>query len=301
MSARLPHLETFARAAELTSFTAAARSLRLSQAAVSQRIHALEKALGTPLFARQGGGVQLTDAGRTLYDYAQRILALHQEAHREITGHDPPLTGELSLAASSVPGEHLLPMLLAGFGQRHPLIRVKATVGDSASVTARVERGEASVGLVGRTTDNPHLQFTHLARDRMVLIVPPGHPLAARKSVTITQLCRHPVVLREAGSGLRHCFGKALERAGRSLTDLQITLELGSNEGIKEAVLRGLGVAILSAFAVQKELDAGTLHSLAVRDLHCDRDLYIVQDRRRVLPLPARLFLHHLDTHPVAP
>jgi DNA-binding transcriptional LysR family regulator len=84
------------------------------------------------------------------------------------------------------------------------------------------------------------------------------------------------------------------------VSDLRVALELGSNEAIKEAVLQGVGVAILSTYAVQKELRAGQLHGLAVSDLHCDRDMYVVQDRRRVLPLPARLFLLFLETHPIA-
>src|SRR5437867_8245849 len=92
---QLPHLETFSKAAELSSFTGAARALRLSQAAVSQRVQALEKALRTPLFKRQGGRVLLTDAGRELYDHAQRILDLHREARLAVTGHDIPIGGEL--------------------------------------------------------------------------------------------------------------------------------------------------------------------------------------------------------------
>src|SRR5438045_5184483 len=99
----LPHLETFARAAELSSFTAAARALGLTQAAVSQRVGALEQRLGVALFARQGGHVLLTDAGIRLYDYAQRILELHRAAIGDVAGRHAPLTGELALAASSVP------------------------------------------------------------------------------------------------------------------------------------------------------------------------------------------------------
>lgn len=297
---QLPYLETFAKAAELSSFTAAAKALRRTQASISQRVQALEKRLGTPLFRRQGGRVLLTRAGQKLYDYAQRILDLHQQARREITGHDAPVGGELALAASSIPGEHLLPSLLSQFGQKHPHIRVRATVSDSMAVMAQVERGEVSLGLVGRKTDNPHLDFRHLASDRMVLIVPPGHALSRRKNVSVKQLARQPLILREVGSGLRHCFEKSLDRAGLSLADLRIALELGSNEAIKEAVLRGVGVAILSTYAVQKELRAGQLHALRVHDLPCDREMYIVQDRRRVLPLPARLFVLFLETHPLA-
>ncbi|HWY88266.1 MAG TPA: selenium metabolism-associated LysR family transcriptional regulator [Gemmataceae bacterium] len=296
----LPHLETFSKAAELSNFTRAAKALQLTQAAVSQRIQALEKTLGKPLFKRQGGRVFLTEAGQVLYECAQRILELYREARRKVTGQQTALSGELILAASSVPGEYLLPALLPAFGRKHPHVRVRATVTDSTSVMSQVERGEVSLGLVGSKVKNPHLNFSYLASDRMVLVVPPGHALAGRKKVTRKQLARHALILREAGSGLRHCFEKALERAGWSLADLNVAMELGSNEGIKEAVLRGVGAAILSTYAVQKELRAGNLLALDVSDLHCDRDLFIVQDRRRVLPLAARLFLNFLETHPVA-
>src|SRR5690349_17384515 len=131
---QLPHLETFARAAELSSFTAAARALGLTQAAVSQRVQALEQALRVPLFRRQGGRVLPTEAGQRLYPYAQRILALHREARQEVTGQKAPLVGDLSLAASSIPGEHLLPAILSAFGQRYPFVQVRVTVTDSATV-----------------------------------------------------------------------------------------------------------------------------------------------------------------------
>jgi DNA-binding transcriptional LysR family regulator len=135
----------------------------------------------------------------------------------------------------------------------------------------------------------------------MVLVVPPHHALFRRKKVSVRQLSPYPFVLREVGSGLRHCFEKSLDKAGLSLADLQVALELGSNEAIKEAVLRGVGIAILSTYAVQKELRARQLCGLTVSDLHCDRDMYLIQDRRRVLSLPARLFLLFLETHPIIP
>ena len=296
---QLPHLETFSKAAELGSFTAAAKALGLTQAAVSQRVQALEKSLGKSLFDRTGGRVLLTEAGRTLYAFAQRIIDLHREARREAAGHCPPVAGELVIAASSVPGEHLLPALLAAFGQKYPHVRVRAAVTDSVAVMGRVGRGEVSVGLVGRKADNPNFEFRFLASDRMILVAPPGHALAREKAVTVGQLAAHPLILREAGSGLRHCFEKSLERAGRSLAELRVALELGSNEAIKEAVYRGVGVAVLSALAVQKELKSGTLHALAVKDIHCDREMFVVQDRRRVPPLTARLFLNFLDANPI--
>jgi DNA-binding transcriptional LysR family regulator len=298
--ASLPHLATFARAAELNSFTAAARALRLTQAAVSQRIQSLEQALDKSLFDRRGGRVLLTDAGRTLYGYARKILDLHRAARHEVSGHAHPIAGELVIAASSIPGEHLLPALLSAFGGRHPHVRVRATVSDSSAVMGQVERGTVSLGLVGRKLDNPNLDFRFLASDRMVLVVGPGHPLGTKKHVTVGQLAGHPLILREAGSGLRQCFEKALDRTGRSLADLDVVLELGSNEAIKEAVRRGVGVAVLSALAVEKGVGAGRLRALDVRGIRCERDMFVVRDRRRVLPPTARLFLTFLETHPVS-
>ena len=118
----------------------------------------------------------LTDAGRLLHDYAQRIQALHREARAELTGKKAPVAGELSLAASSIPGEHLLPALLASFRQRHPHVQVRATVTDSLEVLTQVEQGLAHLGLVGRKDENPTLEFRPFARDTMLLIVPAGHP-----------------------------------------------------------------------------------------------------------------------------
>src|SRR5262249_9637550 len=163
--------------------------------------------------------------------------------------------------------EHLLPVLLSAFRKKHPHIRVRAAVSDSMSVMAQIERGEASLGLVGRRADKPNLEVHFLASDRMVLVVPSGHPLAGHRQVTVRQICRQPLILREVGSGLRHCFEKALEKGGYTFADLQVAVELGSNEAIKEALLQGDGIAILSTHAIHKELDSGQLKALRIRDL----------------------------------
>jgi DNA-binding transcriptional LysR family regulator len=295
----LPHLKTFVEAAERASFTATARHLRLTQAAVSQRVQALERELGVPLFRRAAGKVELTDAGRRLHGYARRILDLHREAREEVTGREAPVGGELAIAASSIPGDYLLPSLLATFGARHPQVRVRAAVGDSTAVIGLVESGAVSLGLVGRKSGRADLEFRHLANDRIVVVAPPGHVLAKKKRVTLDQLAAHPLVLREAGSGLRHSFEAALARAERSLADFRVALELGSNEAIQGAVSSGAGVAVLSALAVRKEVAAGRLVALEIEGLRCDREMFVVTDRRRVLPPSAMLFATFLAANPV--
>jgi DNA-binding transcriptional LysR family regulator len=204
----------------------------------------------------------------------------------------------LTLAASSIPGEHLLPALLPAFRKDYPHIQIRATVADTSAVLGQVERGKAHLGLAGGKADSGHLEFRSFARDQMVLVTPRGHPWCRRKRVSLGQLCGQPFLVREVGSGSRRCLEQALAEAGRSLQDLRVAVELGSNEGIKEAVLRGLGLAILSTHAVQHELAAGKLHALNVSGLALHRELFAVWDRRRVLPIPARLFLQFIDPRP---
>ncbi len=294
----LPHLETFLRVAELSSFTAAAKDLSISQAAVSQRVHALEKTLDVALFQRHKGHILLTDAGRRLCTYAQRILAMHQEARQEVTGRPVPVSGELALAASSVPGEHLLPELLSVFQQKHPHVQLRVSVTDSDAVLEQVEHGQAHLGLVGKKGESQHLEYRCFACDTLVLVVPAGHPWERRRRVSLAQLRAQPLVLREAGSGSRWCLEQALARAGLSLRDFRVAVQLGSNEAIKEAIARGMGVAILSTHAVEKEVQGGRLHALQITGLPLLREMFVVWDRRRVLSIPAQLFLDLLEPCP---
>jgi DNA-binding transcriptional LysR family regulator len=287
----LPYLETFTKAAELGCFTAAARVLGLTQAAVSQRVHVLERALGVPLFQRRGGRVLLTEAGRRLHPYAARLRVLQREAVAAVTGRHEPPAGELVLAASTVPGEHFLPDLLNRFHKRHPHVQVRATVADTQQVLRQVERGKVDLGLVGGKSDSPYLEHHRFASDRLALIVPAGHPWSRRRRVSLRQLTGQPLVLREGGSGSRSCLERALDRVGKSLHDLSVALELGSNEAIKEAVRRGLGLAILSTHAVHAEVQAGLFHTVQVTGLPLTRHLFAVWDRRRALSIPAQQFL----------
>jgi len=295
---QLPYLDTFSKAAELSSFTAAGKALDLTQAAVSQRIHALEKELGVALFDRRGGRVFLTDAGQRLYAHAQRILELHRKARQDVTGRQLPITGNLLIAASSIPGEHLLPAILSIFRRQYPDVRVRVKVTDSMNVMGQVEQGKVHLGLVGKNTDNAHLEFKPFATDEMIVIVPPNHSWRRLKNISFRRFKKEPLILRETGSGSRWCFEQALSRSGHSIDDFQIALELGSNEAIKEAVLQGMGVSALSTHAVQKEIKAKQLHAVKVTELTPERKLFIVTDRRRVLPTPARILLRFLEGCP---
>lgn len=293
-NAMLPHLETFARAAECRSFTAAGRMLGLSQAAVSQRIHQLEAELNTPLFLRRAGRVELTTAGCRLYEYANGIAEMHAQARATVTGLPVTATGHLNLAASSVPGECLLPHRLAEFRQHHPAIEVAVTVSDSKDVCDRVEGGTAQVGFVGDQVERPHLDFVPFASDRLTLVVPTGHRWWRRKQVTVAELLTQPFVIRERGSGSRGCLERALAMAGVGRSCLKVALEQGSNAAVRESVRQGSGLAVLSKLAVADDLSAGLLHAVNIVGLKLERNFYVVRDRRQALSGPANLFIGSL-------
>ena len=167
----LPHLATFATVAESGGFTAAAAELSISQAAVSQRIAALESELRISLFNRRSGRISLTEAGQRLYPFARQILDLHGKARTEIGGFRPVVAGDLPLAASSVPGECFLPAVLSAFHEKYPGIHVQATVSDSGAVMQDVVKGRATLGLVGQKADKPSLEFHPIGGDTLVLVV----------------------------------------------------------------------------------------------------------------------------------
>jgi DNA-binding transcriptional LysR family regulator len=297
----LPHLTTFVRAAERGGFTAAAADLGITQAAISQRIAILEKELRNSLFDRRSGRIALTEAGQRLYEYARQIVDLHERARSDIGGFHPTISGDLHIAASSVPGEFFLPALLSAFHARHPQVHLRATVGDSSSVIKDVEKGRASFGLIGQKAENPALETRSIGRDSLVLIIPRGHPWATHRGVPLSAITSEPLIIREPGSGTRSALEKGLQRAGTSLAALNVLLELGSNAAIKDAVKRGLGVAFLSRFAVERELNAKELRAVSVQGLGLRRHFYLVYHRRRPLSRAASAFLQFLNDHPLTP
>ena len=228
----LPHLVTFAIAAERSS-SAAARELgirRPPSASASNSRNSSEYAT----LSREGGRVALNDAGRRLHDYARRILELTADARRAVTGAREEVTGELRLAASSIPGQHLLPHLLSEFHERFPLVKVRVAISDTEATLHQVDQGRAHLGLVGGPGGGSNLAFRRLAADELVLVVPKRHPWWRKKHVAAADLVDQPLIQRERGSASRLCFEQSLERAGLSATALNVVLELGSSEAVRK-------------------------------------------------------------------
>jgi DNA-binding transcriptional LysR family regulator len=292
----LPFLPTFLRVSELGSFTAAARALGITQAAVSQRIQQLEADLRTAVFHRKANQTELTETGLRLLPIARRIAELQRDARHLAGQQKPELSGSLSLAASSVPGEHVLPPIVAAFRHAHQKVRVRLSITDSEHVCRAVEDESVHLGFTGDVPESRRLAFAPFADDDLTLVVSANHRWSHRRRIGWRDLWEEPFIVREPGSGSRRCFEQALHRAGFDLNSFRAILEFGSNEAIKEAVAQGAGVAVLSRRAIHKEIAQGAMAPLALTGTKFDRKLFVVWNCRREIAATGREFLDHLHS-----
>lgn len=284
-------LAAFCAVVDRQSFSRAAERLGVTQPAVSLQVRALEERLGQQLLDRSGRRVEPTEAGRRLYRSAQRMLQLEEHLLEEVaTADDGKLTGTLALAASTGPGAHLVPLLLCEFQRRHPDLRVALSISDTFAVTERVAAREIELGIVGALRRHRSLSFEPLARDEIVLAVPPDHP-AAGGEISLEDLRAETVIVMQEGAGVRQVVEQELRRAGLRLRELEPKLELGLQESVKSAVAAGYGVTFISRTAVEGELAAGTLAAARVAGLEPSRQLYVVRAKGRPPTRVAEAFL----------
>lgn len=247
----LDYLKTFLTVAEKRSFSKAAEKLKLSQPAISFQIKALEKKYGQPLIDRSTQYLSLTPAGEILLAQAKKILEIEEELEAEISTLSKEIKGQLTIGASTIPGEYMLPSLVSKFKKRHPKVKILIEIGDSLEIIKKLLEQEVDFGFVGATFSNPQLTFKEFLPDELVLIAHPKHPLTRKKSVSLKEAIQFPFLIRESGSGTLKTFQQELEKNGISLKDLDIVIELGSTQAILTAVEAGLGLSVVSRWAAR--------------------------------------------------
>jgi DNA-binding transcriptional LysR family regulator len=286
----LDHLHTLVSVVEQGSLTAAARAKRISQPAVTKQIQRMEAEIGLALLERRHKReVELTPAGEWVVAFARETLSRFEALERELAVLKTLGGGALCLAASTIPGEYVLPGLLAAFRAQYPQVEVQMIISDTADVATRLLTAEADVGVIGSFFSRPGLRLERLVGDEVVLAVPPDHPFAGRESVAVGELYGQPLVLREEGSGTRHSVERALADAGLNLPQDRVTLILGSTQAILEAVAQGLGLGFVSARASARAQADGHLASVRLDGVDLRRDLYLAYlPQRGGDPLVAR-------------
>lgn len=281
------------RALERTgSLSAAGRELGLSQSAVSLQMKDLAAEVGVQLYRVRGNRIELTAPGAELARYAERMLALAEEAS-EATRAKARHGGLVRVAASSTPGVSILPGLIARYRRSHPAILVTLTVTNTEDVEQRTRRGDVDVGVVGGRLGSGDLRVEAWWDDEIVLVVPGTHRLARRHAVAPAALSNELVLAREHGSATRTTYEAALLSRGLPLPPTHV---VGDTEAIKRSVAAGLGIALLSRFSVSDELKSGTLAALRLADLSLRRPLHLLLPVDRDVSDPVSGFVEFLRT-----
>jgi DNA-binding transcriptional LysR family regulator len=279
----LDYLHTLVSVVEHGSLSAAARAKRISQPAVTKQVQRMESEFGLTLLVRgPKRQVELTPAGEQVLAFARETLSRYEALEQELGVLKAVGQGTLVLAASTIPGEYLLPGLIAAFRQEYPRIKVEMTISDTAEVATKLLEDEADVGMVGSRPKRPGLRLERLVGDEVVLAVPPGHALADRGSVTVDDLRGQRLVLREAGSGTRRSVEQALANGGMALREEDVALILGSTQAVLQAVEQGLGIGFVSARAAAPAQKDGRLVCVTLEGVDLRRDLYLAYAPERL-------------------
>jgi DNA-binding transcriptional LysR family regulator len=257
-------LRVFRAVAESQNFRKAGEKLYLTQPAVTLQVKALEEEMGAKLFERNASGVALTAAGEILYQYANRLSAIAEEAENELAHLKGQASGELALGASTTIAQYVLPPLLAKFAQLFPAIQLQVFSQNTVSVAEGVASGRFALGLLEGPALRRDLKVKVWFDDELMLAVPTTHEWAGLGFVDPQKLLTVPLVMREPGSGSRHVVEKGLQEAGLRLRSLRIAMELDSTEAILSCIEAGLGVGIVSTWAAARRLSAGSLVTLRI-------------------------------------
>jgi DNA-binding transcriptional LysR family regulator len=290
-------LHIFCRVVECKSFSKAAEAVHLSQPTVSSHVKDLEEHFGCLLIDRLSKAAAPTQAGRLLYGYARRMLALRDEAETALAQHQGRMRGHLAIGGSTIPGGYLLPRVIGSFKVRYPQIRPSLVIADTRRIIASVVEGAIELGVVGAESRDKNILQEHLVDDPMRLIVPAEHPWGALKKIQLDRLLSEPFIVRERGSGTLISIQERLKQQGRSVEELNIVAEMGSTEAVRQGIRDGIGVSILSTLAVRDDLESGALKALSVEGLNLTRGLFLTRHRQRSLSPLAEAFVDFLKKH----
>jgi DNA-binding transcriptional LysR family regulator len=273
-------LQVFHAVAKHLSFTKAAEALFMTQPAVTFQIKQLEEHFNTRLFERGHGQISLTDAGRVVLEYAERILGLSSEMEARLKDMTGQVAGLLLIGSSMTIAEYLLPQVLGEFSARFPGVAPRLLVANSEQVQNQVVEHSLDVGFIESDSQLPALITEVACEDELLVVCAPSHPLAQHKSVKPELLPQHAYLSREPGSGTREVTDHYLQKLGFAPDSLQPVMELGSPEALKGMAATGRGFAIMSRATVVKERQLGLLAGIPLVP-RLVRNLSVVYSKQR--------------------
>ena len=273
-------LQVFGAVAKLLSFTKAAETLHMSQPAVTFQIRQLEEYFNTRLFDRTHNRITLTETGEVVRQYAERIIALYKEMDIQVRTLTGDVQGPLIVGASTTIGEYFIPAVIGAYQSKFQDVKVRLNVANTNSVIHMVETNRIDVGIVEGPVNNKTLITDVIWDDELVVICAPGHPLDKHSQIGADLIGSFPFIGREQGSGTREVIENWLAGQGHDIEELDIIMEFGSPESIKNAVAAGLGISIVSVATIEKELILKSLRAIPLtRPIH--RSFSIVYQRQK--------------------
>jgi DNA-binding transcriptional LysR family regulator len=289
---KIEWLRTFLAVIDSGGFTKASKAIRLSQPAVSTQVKELEKCLGTPLLDQVGGKLRLTGAGEIVAREARRMLEIAHDLQLAVSDAEETVQGTLTVGASTTPGNYLLPELLARFERENPRAQTVLSIGNSEKIVDRLRANEVDLGFVGFEPDADEFDAKTIWEDEIVPFASAGHPLAKKSRVPLEELARERFIVREASSATRRMCDRLMAKHGVHPS----MLELSCPETVKRAVAAGLGIGLLSRFALGWEIKEGTLAILRVPGFSLKRPIYAVHHRRKHLTRALKAFLEMVES-----
>ncbi len=288
-------LQSFVTVVQEESFTQAASKLFISQSTISTHIRQLETALNTKLILRTTKSLQITPKGRELYEYAQNILELKERMLQACSIESQRI---IHLGASTIPSAYILPKLLADFGRLHPDIYFIIHQSDSQGIISGLRDGLFNLGFIGMSCEDSDFCCQPFCKDRMVLITPVNEHFLhykQQKEISLTELLREPLILREKGSGSKKMADNFLAHSDISEDELQIIARVNDQEAIKNLVASGMGISIISEKAAQNFLQEKRLLAFELPQDFSERSLYLIYRQNYLLPSYVKEFLSFIS------
>jgi DNA-binding transcriptional LysR family regulator len=294
MALNVHQLHIFYTVAERGSFSAAAQALHMTQPAVTMQVQALEERFGTKLLNRTTKKLELTEAGQRLLPQARKAVELMRDTDVIMAKFIEELKGRLLFAASLTIGEYVLPRLLGSFLRRFTEVWVNMKVMNTTEIIDAIAHQGLDFGIIEAPCEVAGFDAEPVMNDELMLVTPTDHPFAFRDEVTLAEVIREPMVLREKGSGTRQIMEEELLRHGVSEAELHVVSEFGSTGAVKSAVEAGLGLSILSVWTIKHEIALGLLKPVRISGVSFSRQFFAVRLQSSLLPMPAAALLHDL-------
>ena len=292
------HFLVFKDVAETKNITLSAKKLHMSQPSISLQIQNLENQYGARFFDRTNKGVTLTKEGQIFYAHVRSVLDLLSNAKDQICALAQNQRGLIYLGATLTIGEYILPNILAFLYKTHPNVDFKVKIANTESISQDVLEKKMHIGLIeGPVPQFKDLNVEKFWEDELVVVVPNSHHWASRNSITLAELPHERLVTREDGSGTRKVMEMALNERGLDPEQLNITMELGSTQAIKQLVSAGLGITIISSLTVSRIGDRKLFKTLKIQDAPIYRPLSILTHARTTQTKDELILIDLLHDH----